>query len=178
MLEKARMLELEELADTARLRLTVHNQFPVPMKVVLQRISDASLERRISVTVSDHKMAMDQAFTYFERGKAKIVLSGETFADLGIASRADFTLAHELCHALIHSSKGAMSRSLSGRDYRALAGSKRTRILEAEANYFASAFLMPRCAITSQMTSDEIASKFRVSKRAAEIRLEAIKKFA
>jgi Zn-dependent peptidase ImmA (M78 family) len=175
MLTKDRMEAIEAKADQARQRLTVYDLFPVPMKTVVQRIADVCSQRKVRIKIEDTSMFLDQAYTYFKSGIATIVLSRAVSDEIGIASRADFTLAHELGHALLHDGKRAFSRSKSGKDYRAMMGMKGTQVLEQEANYFAAAFLIPRSAISDTTTAEEIMSRFRVSRTTAEKRLAAVR---
>lgn len=79
--------------------------------------------------------------------------------------RDNFTIAHELGHYFLHSEMGDKPIK-ANRD-----GSDRC---EWEANWFASAFLMPKAIINRRAlkTAKEISSFFDVSMRAAEIRMD------
>ena len=176
-LTEKRKIELEELADSTRQRLTVYDVFPVPMRTVWQRIHDVEITPRISTRIErDEQMLLDQAFTVVDTTKREIVLSSTTEKDIGITSRANFTLAHELGHALLHTSDKILSRSKSHRDYRSKAGVLNVKWKENEANYFAAAFLMPLKAIAPQQNKEEISQIFKVSIKTAEIRLEELEK--
>ncbi len=176
-LTEKKKLELEELANRSRQALTVYDLYPVPMRTVLNRIHDLNVSPRITTRVEqDDQMILDQAFTVSDEVKREIVLSATTEKEVGISSRANFTLAHEIGHALLHKSDRAMSRSKSHKDYRSNAGVSNLKWKEEEANYFAGAFLMPRDSIALGMTEAEIMHKFSVSRKTAEIRLLDIQK--
>jgi Zn-dependent peptidase ImmA (M78 family) len=121
---------------------------------------------------------MDQAQTISDGTVREIVIPSETEAEIGVSSRANFTLAHELGHALMHQSSRAMSRSLTGRNYRAQAGTRGTGAQEEEANYFAGAFLMPREAVDASATIDRLCAKFGVATKTAELRVRAVKQLS
>lgn len=87
-------------------------------------------------------------------------------------SRQRFTIAHELGHLVLHYVMAAKSEPLQANRY----GTGRT---EWEANWFASAFLMPEAEIKESYyrhsgNISNIAFDFDVSHAAAEIRLDEL----
>lgn len=86
-------------------------------------------------------------------------------------ARARFTLAHELGHLMLHE-EHVLHRMTTP------AGKKLKVFYDPEwqADAYASAVLMPRQSV-SHLAIDEIVSKFRVSRRAAEVRMDKIQKY-
>ncbi len=169
MSELKRQLEIENLANQARLNVTVYDALPVPMNTVASRIGDIRPARRIHLVVKpDDEMGSDDAYT--DTTKATIYLRESTFKDLAVSSRARFTLAHEIGHAMLHNRDGALSRSMSGKDARTQAGTFGVAKLESEANQFASAFLMPREKVDLNASNSEISQQFGVTEKTAEVR--------
>ncbi len=84
---------------------------------------------------------------------------------------ANFTLAHELGHLLLH--KNSNNFRIDLQDY-SPEGDPENQ--ETEANYFAGSLLMPReklfIALNNAKSLDEVAQKFAVSKPAIEARLK------
>jgi Zn-dependent peptidase ImmA (M78 family) len=174
MLKALRKQQIEDLADKARCETTVQDFFPIDMRVVCERVKDLRITPRATVRIETESMVLDQAYTVSNQIIREIVLSKNTYDELDKSSRANFTLAHELGHLIMHDSKRALSRAISGKDYRALANGRSSSVEEVEANYFAAAFLMPKSAIKSNMTPEFISEKFRVSIASAQLRLNEL----
>lgn len=85
--------------------------------------------------------------------------------------RARFTIAHEMGHYFLNHS-GDRRRNPDKNIY----VSSKERIEEEEANIFASYFLVPTDLALGCQTSEEIACKFQVSNRAAEIAFERVER--
>lgn len=90
--------------------------------------------------------------------------------------RKRFTIAHEIAHSILHSSKKG-----NHIDYRQAIKnytSKDELTKEVQANMLASAILMPKKLVKNAWERlrdiDDIADLFKVSKRAAAIRLESL----
>jgi Zn-dependent peptidase ImmA (M78 family) len=162
MLKALRKQQIEDLADKARCETTVQDFFPIDMRVVCERVKDLRITPRATVRIETESMVLDQAYTVSNQIIREIVLSKNTYDELDKSSRANFTLAHELGHLIMHDSK------------RALANGRSSSVEEVEANYFAAAFLMPKSAIKSNMTPEFISEKFRVSIASAQLRLNEL----
>lgn len=115
-----------------------------------------------------NKMGNDEARTYPDKLLMQIredIYLAATSGDL----RAQFTLAHELGHLILHTGldKNA-SFARSGTDHKIYEDS------EWQADTFASEFLMPFDEAIKCRSSDEIQTRFGVSASAAEVRYRKI----
>lgn len=99
-----------------------------------------------------------------------LIAHNHVFEDLKSGrARARFTFAHELGHFFL-GHEGRRARNKDKRTYK----SDQQRIAEAEANIFASYFLVPTDLAVDAASADEIADRFQVSLEAAEIAFERI----
>ena len=102
----------------------------------------------------------------------KIMVRDDVYeAAIAGQARARFTLAHELGHLMLHQEHVLRRMTTpSGQKVKVFYDP------EWQADAYASAVLMPRQSV-SHLTIDEIVSKFRVSRRAAEVRMDKIQKY-
>ena len=139
--------------------------------------------RKLGIEYNVKELDYGEEGHYDSQGK-ELSLSPETYDGLyNDKCRARFTFAHELGHSQLH---GKFIRSVvQGRS--SCITLKRSQIPayedpECQANVFASEFLMPRRLFIEYMKQgfsvNELAAKFMVSRQAAEIRYQTLKKQA
>lgn len=166
-----RELQIEASTDRVRARLYVYDSVPFDLKVALARIGDPDCAPRVSVKLlPKEQLKYDEAYADCE---TKTIYLPPTFAnELGIEFPHNrFTFAHELGHiALNHT--GVKSRAVLGRDFRKQANVPGVWKEEAEAYYWAGAFLMPTNIALECKTPYELSLRCGVSKEAAHIRKE------
>lgn len=101
-----------------------------------------------------------------------------TLSKLTAPIRDRFTIAHELGHLFLHlpAIKANSADSIMRATRYVDNTDENQQRTEWEANWFAASLLMPMGAMKMYIDSDPeyIAARFNVSKRAAEIRLEAV----
>jgi len=167
-----REMRLEESAASARSLLFAYDGLPIDLTIALKRLADWPVTPRASYAVlSNDRMRFDEAYT---DGDQKIIyLSNTTFEELQRGStRKRFTVAHELGHVYLNH-RGVRSRAL-GRDFRVQAGVFGAPQEEADADFWAAAFLMPLKIVRSCKTAEELAGRTHVSLPAARIRLDEV----
>jgi hypothetical protein len=117
-----------------------------------------------------------RALDSVEATDGSLFVSGEGDFEIKLSAftgpeRDRFTIAHELGHYVLHSQCGKQ-RIRAERFGRSL--------VEVEANWFAAAFLMPEahfretCALYGN-SIPAVASRYMVSRKAAEVRMESLK---
>lgn len=114
--------------------------------------------------IESHLMGDDDARTYPDKGL--ILLREEVYeAAAQEQGRARFTLAHELGHLIMH-------RNISFARINPQSPPKIYENSEWQADVFASHLLMPEVLISGYSDVDEVMRDFRVSRKAAELRLK------
>lgn len=122
-----------------------------------------------------------------EEGRIELLLSNDWYNALCDGHpRASFTVAHELGHAVLHTSTlielGNLNLRSQAALHRGLKEHKTYLDTEWQANSFAAAFLMPIAGIRKlrrsieSITSISISNQFGVSLEAASIRLDVIRR--
>jgi len=117
-----------------------------------------------------------RALDSMEATDGSLFVSGEGDFEIKLSAftgpeRDRFTIAHELGHYVLHSECGK---------HRIRAERFGTSLVEVEANWFAAAFLMPEadfretCKLFGN-NAPAVASRYMVSRKAAEVRMESLK---
>ena len=168
-----RELELEGSADSVRARLFVYDLVPFDLNVALARVGDLDCTPRASVEIlPKSQMRYDEAYT--DCDSKKIYLPEGMPSQLGPSFPHNrFTFAHELAHLVLGES-GVRSRAVNGRDFRKQANVGGVQKEESDANFWASAFLMPTKIALECKTPEKLAKCCAVSVDAARIRLEGL----
>jgi len=114
------------------------------------------------------EMGIDEARTYPD--KQLIFIRDDVYQKATSGDRrAQFTLAHELGHLVMHSGlRNSRSFARNSEQHKVYEDS------EWQADTFAAEFLMPYAVAINLTGPDEIFEKFGVSKKAAETRYEKI----
>ena len=145
----------------------------------LQKIDFMTLITKLKVRYDtiDYRRVPDEEMNGIEAqwdsDKKLIYISESVFCSANRGEpRALMTIAHEVGHMIL-GHKGRLNRGpISERDL----GFGSTGRAEFQAKIFASALLVPLHPKVIQMTEDQIENEFGVSKQAASIRAEQLKK--
>lgn len=168
--------ELDKLAASLLVSLKI-DAIPVPVDRVARRLG-----AQLRYSPLDSELA---GMVFIKDGVPIIGVNS-----LHQPNRQRFTIAHEIAHlhlherevaAAVHVDKGFPDAALR-RDKRSADGSE---LLEIEANRFASALLMPRSAVESELRAhpidiedpsamERMAKRFRVSGAALQFRLRGL----
>ncbi len=118
--------------------------------------------------IPENEMGLDEARTYPDKGLIEIredIYYKATDGD----KRAQFTLAHEFGHLVLHARLGNQANFARNRNEHEIYEDS-----EWQADTFASEFLMPYEEAKKCRNPEEIAEKFGVSDNAAEVRYKKI----
>lgn len=166
-----RELQIEASADRVRARLYVYNSLPLDLKSAFSRIGDIDCSPRASVKLlSKEQLRYDEAYADCETKTIYVPTNFANELEVEFAHNR-FTFAHELGHIVL-GHRGVRSRAVLGRDLRKQAGVPGVGIEEAEAYYWAAAFLMPTETANECKTPAELALRCGVSREACCIRKE------
>lgn len=170
--------EIEEIADDCRREL-----FDDPDTFFREKSMLKLFENRLGIIgIEDYGV---EELPYGNEGQYQpqtktLILSNDTYEKLhDDVGRANFTLAHEIGHAVLHGDY--LRETLQGRS--SIETFHRKNIIsyrdpECQANQFASTFLMPRDCIQYDLKNGlsvvDIANKYKVSFEAATIRCNKI----
>ncbi|WP_231462985.1 ImmA/IrrE family metallo-endopeptidase [Sphingomonas sp. URHD0057] len=157
--------QIEEYALAVRRALGVSDGSAVDMLRLLELVLPRVLDEYSFEVVADRELGEAEATTSMTERSIKMGLTCYEAARQGQARYA-FTLAHELGHLLMHTGSSAqMARGNSVKPY---------VNAEWQADTFASAFLMPEGEVRRCSCVREILTRFRVSRRAAEVRASVL----
>lgn len=161
--------KIEEKAAYVREKLGLSNICAPDMCAVLDDLGRKTAQFSYQTALAS-EMGSDEAFMDEETHTLTV---RETVLEAAMAGRAParFTLAHELGHYFL-GHKGTRRRNRN----KSLYAGGAERIVENEADLFASYFLVPTELAWDAATSEEISQRFQVSSRAAEIAFERIRR--
>lgn len=166
---------LEQSADTTRCRMFTYDAIPIDLNTALGRLPDLPVTPRASYAVlPPQRMRFDEAF--IDGATNSMYLSEATMDGLRNGNfHSRFTVAHELGHLVLRH-PGVRSRGLNGVDFRTRAGVPGVARQEAEANFWAAAFLMPRHHVLLCSTPEQLSSSTQTSLAAAKIRFDGVRR--
>lgn len=155
--------KISNIANQARARLFCSDSYPLPIEILLHRISDIVSGAKIIIK-ADNTMPHDEAYADCEQN---IIYLRKTVVDQLRSNnpRARWTITHELAH-LVLNHRGTLSRAVTN-----LRGSQpQVRVNEREANIFAEHFLAPDMVVETCADVGELSKKTGISLSAAQIR--------
>ncbi len=165
-------LEIDQYAAAWRYALKIEAQFAPDLARTIENglpelLGDDNFRMRIE-TPTEIEF---EAYTVFDPNE--IVFAPGTYSRLvNWDPRARFTAAHEIGHLVMHHS--VQRPRLMSEAFQFEANSVRMSA-EWQANHFAAAFLMPEELLRAErLNVHEVSALFRVSERAAELRLKEL----
>lgn len=158
---------IEACADRARDKGDMAHVYNIDMENFLRRIRKKYPNFKIRTGMDDE---LHGAEAFMDCDEHTLVLSEQTLRGLWeYNTRAKFTVAHEIGHYML-GHRGNTKRSADKSIYLTPA----QRIQEMQADKFASYFLIPTKLAKGCQSTQEIAEKFQVSMKAAEIAFERV----
>ncbi|HEY6631335.1 MAG TPA: ImmA/IrrE family metallo-endopeptidase [Rhizobiaceae bacterium] len=158
---------IEKTANELRTRLRLGAVAAPCMSNVLESFQQRARNFTIRIGSSE-ELGQDEAL--MDELAHTLIVRDSVMEDVKAGrERARFTIAHELGHYLL-GHKGMKQRTKRPTAY----PTARDRVEEAEANYFASCFLVPTVLAWEATNADEIAMRFQVSSPVAEIAFQRI----
>jgi Zn-dependent peptidase ImmA (M78 family) len=155
------------LADAARRSFQFSEQNRPDMMTLIVKMKEKYSEFDY-LRVADEEMEGNEA--QYDSSRKLLRLAESTFVAMQRnEARARFTVVHEIAHALLRH-KGILNRNTDRRAYEIAAYRQRER----EADIFAGHFLVPLGMLSKSMTPAEVAKRFGVSIKVAEIQLSKI----
>lgn len=183
---------IEEIATDARKAFRLHPFKKINMSSLFEFSIDElriKTSNRTIPLIHGVENLTTEALTRWnpESEQLELLLSEEWYEKLcANHPRASFTVAHELGHALLHTSTllelGDLNLKSQAALHRGLKDHPVYRDTEWQANSFAAAFMMPFAGIQKlakklpNLSSSMLANHFDVSLEAAHIRLDVIKR--
>jgi len=154
--------DIEKFALEVRRLLGLQDHQSVNMLRLIELVLPLALDGFAYEVVEDRELGDAEATTSSTERLIKI--SARCYAAARArAGRAQFTLAHELGHLLIH----------CGKPFQMARGAvKAYANPEWQADCFAGAFLAPASEVRECRSVDEIAARFAISKAAANVRAQ------
>lgn len=143
--------------------------------ITMPPVDVGAIAKTVGISVNYERLDNDiSGLVLFENGEAKVAIN-----EAHHRNRQRFTLAHEICHVLLHA-KDEDRVFVDRRFFRNEASSKGELREEIEANAFAASLLMPEKFIEEHIDAEEgitdievfrMATKFEVSEQAMTLRL-------
>lgn len=170
-----RQESIERSAEAIRQRLFLYDSLPIDIPTALVRLGDLDLSPKAAYEVlSDSEMKDNEAFAYCAKNRLYISKSTFLAAKRG-SKRARFTIAHEIGHLVLRHT-GVRSRVAHGKDPRKQSNIAGVWQEEADANQWASAFVMPKKVVLATDAPLRLAERCQVSMAAAMNRIESIRR--
>jgi Zn-dependent peptidase ImmA (M78 family) len=157
--------QIEEATRKLRIRLGIDQQTIPDMMTVIVKLKGLGIIKDYR-RVADNDMLEDLAT--FDPDPKVLLIRESTFCAMNRNEpRARFTIAHELGHMWL-GHKRTRHRNVSGREIEKIAPTIRRD--EYQASRFAGAFLAPAHLANGHMTANQLAQRFILSSKSAEIR--------
>jgi Zn-dependent peptidase ImmA (M78 family) len=163
--------QIEEAARNLRIKLGIDQQTNPDMMTVIVKLKHLNAIKDYR-RVPDEEMPDDLAA--FDPDERVLRIRESTFLAMnGNNPRARFTIAHELGHMWLRH-KRTRHRNISGREIEKIVPTIKRD--EYEADRFAGSFLAPAHLADHRLTASQIAQRFIMSLKSAEIRKEELER--